>query len=283
MRINPINSLSILTRTSGYLAEVTSHSLQPYRGCGLGKSLCGVGCYVQHNRLLIGNETWGEFVQPKLNATDLYRKQFKTEQSYARRKLGQFSVFMSSSTEPFQPAEQKYRITRSILQEMLINPPDKLILQTHSHLVADEIDLLCQLKSRCDLRVHISIESDHDTLPGLPKPGSTVQKRLAAGRALKDKAVHTVVTIAPLLPIQNPHNFLKNLSDCFDAVVIDHYIEGDGSSDGSRTRRTKLPVIMSQVNPLSVSLEYRDQIVEIARRYFAKVGVGSRGFAGHHL
>ena len=38
-----------LTRTGGYLAGVTSHSLQPYRGCPLGSSLCGVGCYVQHN------------------------------------------------------------------------------------------------------------------------------------------------------------------------------------------------------------------------------------------
>ena len=40
---------SILTRASGFLKTVTSHSLQPYQGCAYGSSLCGVGCYVQHN------------------------------------------------------------------------------------------------------------------------------------------------------------------------------------------------------------------------------------------
>jgi len=39
----------ILTRASGYLRDVCSHSLQPYRGCSFGRSLCGVGCYVRHN------------------------------------------------------------------------------------------------------------------------------------------------------------------------------------------------------------------------------------------
>ena len=40
---------NILTRTTGFLKTVTSHSVQPYRGCSFGNALCGVGCYVQHN------------------------------------------------------------------------------------------------------------------------------------------------------------------------------------------------------------------------------------------
>ena len=36
----------ILTRAGGYLRDVCSHSLQPYRGCSFGRSLCGVACYV---------------------------------------------------------------------------------------------------------------------------------------------------------------------------------------------------------------------------------------------
>ena len=40
---------SILTRTSGYLKTVTSHSVQPYRGCTFGNSLCGVGCAKNHS------------------------------------------------------------------------------------------------------------------------------------------------------------------------------------------------------------------------------------------
>jgi len=60
----------ILTRTSGFLKTVSSHSLQPYRGCALGNSLCGVGCYVQHNAYLTLGQPWGSFVEARTNAAD---------------------------------------------------------------------------------------------------------------------------------------------------------------------------------------------------------------------
>jgi hypothetical protein len=47
----------------GYLRTVTSHSLQPYRGCTFGNSLCGVGCYVQHNRHLLAGRQWVGFLK----------------------------------------------------------------------------------------------------------------------------------------------------------------------------------------------------------------------------
>ena len=60
---------NVLTRTGGYLKTVTSHSLQPYRGCTLGRSLCGVGCYVQHNRWLTKGQAWGSFLEVRLGDT----------------------------------------------------------------------------------------------------------------------------------------------------------------------------------------------------------------------
>src|SRR6185369_6156772 len=57
-----VQILNILTRTTGFLRTVSSHSAQPYRGCTLGRSLCGVGCYVQHNRYLTRGQPWGEFL-----------------------------------------------------------------------------------------------------------------------------------------------------------------------------------------------------------------------------
>lgn len=44
MELQSTRVKNILTRTSGFLKTVTSHSAQPYRGCTLGRSLCGVGC-----------------------------------------------------------------------------------------------------------------------------------------------------------------------------------------------------------------------------------------------
>ena len=56
----------VLTRTGGYLRGVTSHSLQPYRGCTLGGSLCGVACYVRANPWVTGGREWGRFLEVRV-------------------------------------------------------------------------------------------------------------------------------------------------------------------------------------------------------------------------
>jgi DNA repair photolyase len=284
MHVTQVEIRNILTRTSGFLATVSSHSLQPYCGCALGQSLCGVGCYVQHNQHLLKGRTWGDFVEIRTNAASAYRQQYNRERNWARNRRGGFNIFCSSSTEPFQPVERNARITRSLLEAMLDHPPDALILQSHSHHVADYIDLYPQLAGKTDLRFHISIESDRDDLPGLPRSASPVANRMAAARTLKAAGLRVVVTIAPLLPIDRPHEFFAALLEVADAVVIDHFIQGDGSSDGARTCRTGLPAAMAAINPASIGLDYRDRIVQIAKDYFpGAVGINIDGFAGRFI
>ena len=74
MTVTPVHVRSVLTRTGGYLTGVASHSLNPYRGCALGNSLCGVGCYVRHNPWLTAGRPWGGFVEAKVNAADAYAR-----------------------------------------------------------------------------------------------------------------------------------------------------------------------------------------------------------------
>ena len=82
-------------------------------------------------------------------------------------------------------------------------------------------------------------------------------------------------------PIADPVSFFTRIAHSADAVVIDHFIEGDGSADGSRTVRTPLPAAMVQLEPQSIALPYRDEIVAIARRIMpGRVGVSADGFAG---
>jgi DNA repair photolyase len=275
----------ILTRTSGFLTTVTSHSLQPYRGCALGNNLCGVGCYVRHNWYATRGREWGSFVEARTNAAEAYGAEYESERTWARSLRGCFGVFLSSSTEPFQPLERKFRITRAVLEAMVERPPDLLIVQTHSHRVADYVDLYPRLASAIEeLRFHISIESDRDVLPGLPPSASPVEKRIAAARALREAGLRVVIAVSPLLPIDDPQRFFARLAVVADAVVIDHFIGGDGSPSGARTRRTRLPQAMGELNARSVMLDYRDEIVEIARRYFpGRTGVNIDGFAGRML
>jgi DNA repair photolyase len=275
---------SILTRTSGYLKTVTSHSMQPYRGCTFGNSLCGVGCYVQHNGWLTRGAEWGSFLEVRTNAAQVYRSQYQRERRWGRRSRGGFSIFLSSSTDPFVPQEATFRITRGLLEAMNESAPDALIVQTHTHLVTSYTDLYRQLAGRCDLRFHISIESDRDRLPGLPPPASSVERRFEAAAALRAAGFRVFVTVSPLLPVSQPRRFFERIANVADGVVIDHFIGGDGTPDGARTHATDLPRRMAEQDPVSVELDYRDRMVAIAREVMpGRVGVNVDGFAGRFL
>ena len=275
---------SILTRSSGYLETVSSHSLQPYIGCSFGQSLCGVGCYVQHNVFVTKGRTWGGFLTGKLNAAELYAAHAEKERRWAHGRGSDFCVFMSSATDPFVPHEQRFRITEGLLKAMLLSPPDTLIVQTHTHLVERCRELMIQLNRRCSLRVHISIESDRDRIEGLPPPASSVAARLGAALALKREGIRSVITVAPLLPIVDPRSFFQRIKTCADAVVLDHFIGGDGSKGGTRTLKTKLPGIVGSIDKAALFLDYRDEMVEVAKEIMpGRVGVGIDGFAGRLL
>lgn len=274
-----VEARSILTRCSGYLRQVCSHSLNPYRGCTFGRSLCGQACYVQHNRHITAGRPWGSFLEAKVNAAQCYLKEVDRERRWAHH----LSIFMSSATDPFLPQEKQFNITRSLLRAMLEKPPDELIVQTHSDLVTRESETLWQLSRLCRLRIHLSIEGDRERLPGLPPPACSLERRLQAAAHLKSRGLRTVATLSPLHPLADPEAFFLRLQACVDAVVIDHFVGGDGTPNGSRTRRTALPAAMQALHPESTSLAYRDQVVQQARAYFpGRVGVGAAGFAAQY-
>ena len=282
MEITEVQCRSILTRTSGYLKQVCSHSLNSYVGCGFGRSACGVGCYVRHNGWLTKGREWGNFVEVKTNAPEIYLNTCEAEQRWAHRRGQQFSIFFSSSTDPWQPVEKQYRITRQLLQAMRIHPPDELILQTHGTALLDDLELIAALSQQCRLRVHVSIEGDVERLPGLPPPPASVAGRIGLLRKLSSAGVFAVACLSPLYPMEHPHTFFKQLAEAgTDAMVLDHFIEGDGTPEGSRTWKTGLPPAMNSVDPESTGLEYRDRIAAIARNYLP-VGISAAGFAGHY-
>jgi len=284
MEIREVEVRQVLTRASGYLRGVCSHSLQPYRGCSFGRSLCGVGCYVQHSPWVTAGRAWGGFLEVRRNAAEAYAAQAARERRWARRERGAFSIFLSSATDPFLPQERRQGATRRVLAAMGEEPPDVLIVQTHTDAVLEHGGALVALAARCALRVHVSVESDRDTLPGLPPPAASVARRIAAAAELRQAGLRVVATVAPLLPIAEPEAFFARLGEAFDAVVIDHFVGGDGSRDGARTRRTPLPAAMEAAQPGSSALAYRDAMVAVARRVLpGRVGVGAAGFAGRFL
>ena len=280
MKITETECISILTRTSGYLKEVCSHSLNPYIGCGYGNSSCGEGCYVRFNQWLNRGREWGRFVDVKVNADEVYLNTAKVERRWAIQRGMPFSIFLSSSTDPWQPIERKFRVTRRVLGAMFEETPDVLILQTHSSMIEEDVEHIISLSCKCDLRVHLSIEGDRDHLPGLSPPPCSVDERIRLVKEFASRGINIVVCMSPLYPLIDPDHFFSRLAKSgASAVVIDHFIEGDGTQDGSRTRRTRLPQAIATVDEQALELSYRDKVAAIAMNYLP-VGISSSGFAG---
>lgn len=249
----------------------------------MGKSLCGVGCYVQHQIHLTKGLPWGSFLDARINAAEAYRRACGRERAWARKARGRFIVFMSSAAEPFPPQEARWGVSKGVLEAMRDDPPDGLIVQTHSPRVVDQTDLLRELAERCELRVHLSIETDRESLPGLPPHAFSVASRFEAARSLKEAGLKVVITVSPLLPIDDPDRFFANVARVAQAAVLDHHIGGDGSPNGSRTLRTGLPRAMAEVDPTSISPAYRDAMAAIAERHLpGRVGISRDGFAGRY-
>ena len=223
----------------------------------------------------------GGFVDIKINAAQVYFQTVEKERKWARKNRGCFSVFFSSSTDPWQPVERKVRLTRRLLDALQEVPPDRLILQTHSNTILDDLGKIQSLSEKCDLRVHVSVEGDRDRLPGLPSPPCSLEERMEVLKKFTDRGIETVACLSPLYPMKAPDVFFSKLANMrVSAVVIDHFIQGDGTEDGSRTLKTKLPNAMAEVEPRSVDLSYRDHVTRIAGKYLP-VGISASGFAGN--
>ncbi|MFE4570741.1 SPL family radical SAM protein [Paenibacillus chitinolyticus] len=214
---------TLLNKGTGFLAGYT-HSLNPYTGCSFGCSYC----YVRKMPVsTFRGAEWGTWVDIKKEAAELFRKELRRAKS-----KGPVTLFMSSSTDPYQPIEYKERVTRSLLEVMTEEPPDFVLLQTRSPLVERDMDLLLQLKNQ--VRVSMTVETDLDEIRKRFSPAAPpIQARLKTLKALKAAGIPAQAAIAPLLP--SSEAFPELLKSVVNRVCVDDYFMGDGSG-GRRTR-----------------------------------------------
>ncbi|MFD2629779.1 SPL family radical SAM protein [Oceanobacillus kapialis] len=240
---------SILNRGNGYLSGYT-HSLNPYAGCAFGCSFC----YVRKLPVsLFKGKDWGTWVDVKQEAEKVLRKEMIRE-----KKKGEVTIFMSSSTDPYQPVERKERITRFLLETMVENPPDFLFVQTRSPLVRRDIDLLKQFGDK--LRVSMTIETDDDAIRKQFSPKAPqISSRLSALEDLKKHGIRTQAAIAPVLP--STEKFPSILKGIADRVCIDDFYMGDGSG-GKRTERLGVFELFDEIGKKNWTVDTAYRIVE---------------------
>ncbi|GIP39885.1 hypothetical protein J31TS4_31650 [Paenibacillus sp. J31TS4] len=224
----------LLNPASGFLEGYT-YTLNPYAGCTFACSYC----YVRQMPVaLFRGMPWGGWVEVKTGAGALLRRELKRAKA-----KGPVTIFCSSSTDPYQPAEAKEGVMRALLEAMMDEPPDFLLLQTRSPLVTRDIDLLRQLGER--VRVSVTVETDLEPVRRAFTPyAPPIQGRLAALRRLAEAGVPTQAAVAPVLP--SSPAFAERLAAVVPRVVVDDYFMGDGSG-GRRTAKSGVAAIYASL------------------------------------
>lgn len=268
IQINHKIPKQLLTPTSGYLTGY-SHTLNPYGGCAFACSYC----YVRQMPVaLFRGMDWGSWVDVKEQAAQQLEKDLRKA-----KKKGPVNIFMSSSTDPYQPIEHTEKVTRSLLEAMVEERPDFLFVQTRSPLVTRDIDLFLQLKDR--IRISITIETDLDEMRKLFSPfAPPIQARIAALKKIVAAGLSAQATVSPLLPYSP--EFPQLLSTITSRVCIDDYFMGDGKN-GKRTEKLGIFTIY-QANELEQWYKKTAylELVEQLRQYFQEdqIYVSQQGF-----
>ena len=168
-------------------------SINAYRGCEHGCIYCFARPSHAFHDLSPGLDFETKlFAKP--HAAELLRK------TLARPRYRPKPIAMGTNTDPYQPIEGRYRITRSLL-EVCLEARHPVTITTKSDRVLRDLDLLTELARLRLVAVAISVTSLDSRLSGLLEPrASAPAKRLAALGRLVDAGISTHCSVAPVIP-----------------------------------------------------------------------------------
>lgn len=168
-------------------------SINPYRGCEHG---C-IYCYARPSHCYLGHSAGLDFetrLYAKTNAAQLL------ERELARRTYTPGVIALGTNTDPYQPIERRYEITRSIL-EVLERTNHPVGIVTKSALVVRDLDILSRMAARGLAKVALSVTTlDRRIARAMEPRASTPPKRLEAIRTLSKAGVPVSVMVAPIIP-----------------------------------------------------------------------------------
>ena len=206
MKIKEVQASSIITKSNLPDAD---YVINPYIGCA---HSC-LYCYARFMKRFTGHrESWGKFVDAKVNAPDL----IPTKTSKYKGK----SIFLASVTDAYLPLERKYKLTRKILERLLPLQPN-LCVQTKSDLILRDIDIFKQFKN-CE--VGFTITTLNDNLRKEIEPlTSPVQNRIKALKKLKKAGIKTYVFIGPIMPfLTDWKKIIIETENCSDFYMFEN-------------------------------------------------------------
>jgi DNA repair photolyase len=190
--VTPERAKSIITRNDSPDIPFTS-SINPYRGCEHG---C-IYCYARPSHAYLDLSPGLDFetrLFAKVNAAELLRD------ALAKPGYRCESITVGANTDPYQPVEREWRITRQVL-EVLADCDHPVALITKNALVERDLDLLAPMAAKRLAQVYVSVTTlDHDIARRMEPRASAPRRRLEAISALSRAGVPTGVMVAPIVP-----------------------------------------------------------------------------------
>jgi DNA repair photolyase len=185
-------------------------TVNPYRGCEFGCKYC-YARYAHEFMELRDPEQFERKIYAKKFEKDAFRSELR------RRKPGE-TIWIGTATDPYQPAERRFRITQNMLQVFAGERRYHLGLTTKSDLVARDARLLAEIGRENTIGVHLTITTLDEALarllePRAPRPGL----RLGALKKLTDAGVRVSVLAHPVMPLINDSE--KNLDEVCAAAA----------------------------------------------------------------
>jgi DNA repair photolyase len=173
-------------------------SLNPYMGCVHRCTFCYVRAFEQRADRP-SDDRYGTSIRVKVNVAEVLRAQL------ARATWRGEGIAIGAATDPYQPAEGRYRLTRACL-EVLRDASNPFSIITRGPLIVRDVELLAEAAARAPVSVTFSVPTVDEDVWRTTEPGTAPpRQRLRALRTLVDAGVRASVGMAPLLPGLSDH------------------------------------------------------------------------------
>jgi|SRR5579884_1602714 len=195
MRREPVTLVEKQCRSA--LNRVTSMpfdwSLNPYTGCEHRCTFCYVRAF-ERRADRPSDDRYGRTVLVKVNVVGVLRAEL-SRPSWKRE-----PVSIGAATDPYQPAEGRYRLTRGCLQALHDHRTPAHVI-TRGPMIVRDVDVLAALSRRVPVTVCVSVPSLDPEVVRRTEPGTAPpRQRLRALRVLVDAGIRAGVLMAPILP-----------------------------------------------------------------------------------
>lgn len=270
--------------------------INSYVNCEFG---CGY-CYAQNLRPdEEGDDQWGRWVQAKLNAGAQVERILYHPSRGDVGALDGKTIFMSTSTDPYQPVEKQLGITRHVLEAlagrprqytapmMMGAPTPRIAVQTRSPLVCRDADLLNEInRNGGRVQVNMTVSTDADDVRRIVEPRCMdTAGRLNAVRRLADAGVPVSVTVTPFLAVDDHRVFARRLVETGATRFITQQLHPTNRptfTAASRPGSDELVRRIHQDRGSNYEKEYHEfrgvLVDEIEQAGLTWMGEGKRGF-----